>query len=573
MLTTIRAKFAAVLLLGFSAAGLAMFGLAKTLAVTDQASQQVHPVVLIGAVMIFLIMLMVEHVVVAPIVKLTREIVAIRKSGSANARLPVNGSDELAFLATTFNHLMETLADKQRLEERLRYLAHHDALTDLPNRVSLREQLGHKLGEDQALAVLCLDLDQFKSVNDSLGHAVGDGLLRAAADRMRDCLGEGDVVARIGGDEFAIIQVSASAPSDVTLLAEQLINCLSEPFEVGGHRLVIGASVGIALAPLDSRDVDHLLTCADMALYRAKTDGRGLCRFFETGMDARMRARRKLELDLRRALPNNELELYYQPLINLEENEVSGFEALIRWNHPTRGLVHPQEFITVAEEIGLIIPIGEWVIQTACMEAANWPENIKVAVNLSPAQFRSRNLAKAVESALEASSLAPTRLELEITESVLLIENDSTLATLHQLRSLGVRISMDDFGTGYSSLSYLRSFPFDKIKIDRSFVHDLFNTGEAMAIVRAVSGLGRNLGMATTAEGVETVQQLGQLRSEGCSEVQGFLFSAPTQALNIMPVIERVRTQLQDDLNRTDTAEANLESGSRAPSRSLRSAA
>jgi diguanylate cyclase (GGDEF)-like protein len=451
-------------------------------------------------------------------------------------------------LARTFNGLIETLAHKQELEAQLAHMAHHDSLTGLPNRVLLHERLKQEFARVRSggsFAVLCLDLDQFKSVNDTLGHPVGDRLLQVAASRMRDCVRETDIVARIGGDEFAIVQVSIHEPQGATVLAERLIDVMAEPFDVAGHQVVIGTSIGIALVPTDGVSPDQIIKSADMALYRAKKDGRGVFRFFEPEMDAKMQARRQLELDLRRALLKSEFELYYQPLVNLQSNEVSGFEALLRWNHPTRGLVNPSDFIPVAEEIGLIVPLGEWVIRKACQEAAAWPNDIKVAVNLSPAQFKSKGLVLAVVSALSYSGLSPDRLELEITETVLLLESAATLSTLHQLRELGVKISMDDFGTGYSSLSYLRSFPFDKIKIDQSFVQDLSERAESIAIIRAVSGLGKNLGMATTAEGVETVEQLGHLRLEGCSEVQGYLFSEPTRALNVLAVIEKVRDQLR----------------------------
>jgi predicted signal transduction protein with EAL and GGDEF domain len=311
-----------------------------------------------------------------------------------------------------------------------------------------------------------------------------------------------------------------------------------------GHRVVVGASVGIAFAPSDGLESDTLMRAADLALYRAKADGRGLYRFFEQEMDAKMQARRALELDLRKALVTEEFELYYQPLVNLQSNDVCGFEALIRWNHPTRGRIAPADFIPLCEETGVIVPLGEWVLRKACAEAVQWPDDIKVAVNVSPAQFKSRSLANAVTSALASSGLPPQRLELEITESVLLNETEATMATLHRLRDIGVQISMDDFGTGYSSLSYLRSFPFDKIKIDRSFIRDLSETDESAAIVRAVTGLGRNLGMATTAEGVET-EQLGQLRDEGCTEVQGYLFSEPLPATDVISLLDKVRRQMR----------------------------
>ena len=384
-----------------------------------------------------------------------------------------------------------------------------------------------RVARGESVAVLCLDLDHFKSVNDTLGHPIGDSLLQAVAARIRACVRPTDTVARLGGDEFAIVQVSAAQPTGATALAARLIEQIGEPFEIEGHQVVIGASVGIAVAPDDGSDPDCLLKNADMALYRAKEDGRGTYRFFEPAMDAKMQARRALELDLRKALVLGEFELFYQPLVRLDTDRVSGFEALLRWRHPQRGLVPPGEFIPLAEEIGLIGPIGAWVLKQACAEATRWPDHLKVAVNLSPVQFKNGTVVLDVVSALSASGLDPRQLELEITEAVLLQDTETTVATLTELRNLGVRISMDDFGTGYSSLGYLQKFPFDKIKIDRSFIRDLADRPDAIAIIRAVTGLGSSLGMSTTAEGVETEAQLRQLREEGCTEVQGYLFSEP----------------------------------------------
>jgi predicted signal transduction protein with EAL and GGDEF domain len=331
----------------------------------------------------------------------------------------------------------------------------------------------------------------------------------------------------MGGDEFAILQVAVASPADATSLAHRLIKEVSEPYEIDGHQVVIGTSVGIAVGPSDGTSSGALMRNADLALYRAKGDGRGTFRFFEPGMDAQMQARRTLEYDLRKALAAGQFEMHYQPVVNLAEDEISGFEALIRWRHPEKGLVSPEKFIPLAEEIGLIVPIGEWTIREACAAAARWPDHLRIAVNLSPAQFRSPGLVQVVVGALATSGLRPGRLELEITETALLADSNGTLATLHQLRELGVRIAMDDFGTGYSSLSYLQSFPFDKIKIDRSFVRDIAGSAGSLNIVRAVAALANGLGMAATAEGVETEQQLAAIRSEGCTEMQGFLFSQP----------------------------------------------
>jgi diguanylate cyclase (GGDEF)-like protein/PAS domain S-box-containing protein len=429
------------------------------------------------------------------------------------------------------------VTEQRQAEARVAYMAHHDALTDLPNRVMFHHRLTEGLARVQrhghALAVHCLDLDHFKGVNDTLGHPIGDELLKAVAKRLSNCLRDSDMVARLGGDEFAVVQYPLGDPNEASDLANRLIDVVSRPYEVHGHEFVVGASIGIALAPGDGDAPDALLRNADMALYRAKAEGRGTAHFFEAEMDRRIQARRMLELDLRKGFTNGEFELYYQPLVNLKTNAVSGFEALLRWRHPERGLVAPGEFIPLTEEIGLIVPLGEWVLREACAQAAKWPEPLKVAVNLSPAQFRNRGVVKAVLTALAHSRLPASRLELEITESVLLGESDANLATLHQLREIGVHISMDDFGTGYSSLSYLRSFPFDKIKIDRSFVSELTERPDCLAIIRAVAGLGTSLGIATTAEGIETPEQLAQVRAEGCTEVQGYLFSAPRPATEL----------------------------------------
>ena len=433
------------------------------------------------------------------------------------------------------------VTDRKQAEARIAYMAHHDALTDLPNRILFHERLAELLGkvrrDGESLAVHCLDLDHFKGVNDTLGHPIGDELLKAVAQRLGTRLRDSDMVARLGGDEFAVVQFPLRSPHEANALAGKLIDVVGRPYEVQGHEFVIGASIGIALAPADGEEPDVLLRNADMALYRAKAEGRGTAHFFEPEMDRRIQARRMLELDLRKAFANGEFDLFYQPLINLNSDAVSGFEALLRWRHPERGMIAPAEFIPLAEEIGLIVPLGEWVLRKACTEAMHWPAELKIAVNLSPAQFRSRGVVKAVLTALAYSRLPADRLELEITESVLLGETEANLATLHQLREVGVRISMDDFGTGYSSLSYLRSFPFDKIKIDRSFVKELSERPDCVAIIRAVAGLGMSLGIATTAEGIETEEQLERVRAEGCTEVQGYLFSPPRPAAELNALI------------------------------------
>ena len=431
----------------------------------------------------------------------------------------------------------EDITEQRRSEVKIEYMAHHDALTDLANRVLLNERLEQALGgridREQMVAIHHLDLDQFKAVNDTFGHAAGDKLLRTVADRLRGLARETDTVARTGGDEFVIVQGPIADPAQATALAQGIIRLMGEPFDIDGHQAVIGTSIGIAVGPGDGLTAEKLLRNADLALYHAKGDGRGMFRFFDPAMDLQMQTRRMMEHDLRRALPAGEFELYYQPVVNLASSEISGFEALIRWNHPTEGIIAPASFIPLAEEIGFIVPMGEWVIRQACATAARWPKNLHVAVNISAAQFRSPSLMQHIVAALAASGLLPSRLEIEITETVLLQNRETTLEILHQLRSLGVRIAMDDFGTGYSSLTYLQCFPFDKIKIDRSFVKDITENASSLNIVRAVAALASGMGMTTTAEGVETREQLDSITSEGCTEMQGFLFSKPLPAAEI----------------------------------------
>jgi diguanylate cyclase (GGDEF)-like protein len=470
---------------------------------------------------------------IRPLSDLTNAIHAMA-GGAQDEPIPhTERTDELGTVAQALKNLQEQTAERARAEALVTHMAHHDALTMLPNRVRFREKLKQNLvraRREEPLAVLCLDLDDFKAVNDTLGHPVGDALLKSVAQRLLDCVRDTDTVARLGGDEFAIVQVGGAQPVAATVLAQQLIETIAAPYEIEGHSVVIGTSAGIALAPNDGSDPDELLKNADMALYRAKAEGRGTYRFFEAKMDADMQARRLLEMDLRGALARHEFELFYQPLVDLQAAGLNGFEALLRWRHPERGLVSPAEFIPLAEEIGLISPIGAWVLKQACREAAGWPSHLTIAVNLSPVQFKSRALVLDVVAALGASGLAASRLELEITEAVMLQDTETTLATLAQLKALGARISMDDFGTGYSSLSYLRKFPFDKIKIDQSFIRDLSARPESLAIVRAVAGLGSTLGIATTAEGVETLDQLRAVRAEGCTQAQGFLLGKPQPA-------------------------------------------
>jgi diguanylate cyclase (GGDEF)-like protein len=429
-----------------------------------------------------------------------------------------------------------TVADRH-----IHFLAQHDTLTGLPNRATFQTEIdGRLLGAkpDVRTALLYLDLDGFKAVNDALGHATGDALLTQVATRIRQQLGDGDVAARLGGDEFAVVS-SRDGGKACEPLAAGLIEALSQPFTVDGHQVQIGTCVGIAIAPDDATDPQLLLKAADVALYRAKTEGRGAYRFYEIGMDRLLQQRREMEVALRQAVASDQFEVHYQPLLDLSSNEIVGYEALVRWRHPEKGLIPPADFIPLAEETGMIRQIGAWVLNQACADAMRWPERMHVAVNLSAVQFHSRALLLDVAHALGLSGLKPDRLELELTESVLLRETKSALEILSELKGMGVRISMDDFGTGYSSLSYLQMFPFDKIKIDRSFVSGLGLKGEASAIVRAVIGLGKSLGMKTTAEGVETTQQLELLRLEGCTEIQGFLISKPRRASELGYVLDQ----------------------------------
>jgi diguanylate cyclase (GGDEF)-like protein len=436
--------------------------------------------------------------------------------------------------------IVRSLAIFQANVSQIAFLAHHDPLTRLPNRVLLHDRIQQALARidrGQGFAVLCLDLDRFKVVNDTLGHPIGDGLLRAVAERLQACVREGDSVARLGGDEFAIILLNLIEPAAVDALATRIIEAIGNSYEIDGHQLSIGTSIGIALAPADGAAPYDLLKKADTALYGAKANGRGTSCFYEDSMNAALQSRREMEIGLRAALAEEEFYLTYQPLVEARSHRVSGLEALIRWRHPTRGVVGPDDFIPVAEACGLISVIGEWVLRRACLDAAAWPADVKIAVNLSPAQFKDRHLVRNVRAALEVSGLDPHRLELEITESVLLNDSSVILAILHEIKALGVQISMDDFGTGYSSLSYLRSFPFDKVKIDQSFIKDLPHDKNAMAIVRAIVGLSTTFGMSVTAEGVETDEQAIQLASEECHQLQGFLFSKPVAAAAVPELI------------------------------------
>jgi diguanylate cyclase (GGDEF)-like protein/PAS domain S-box-containing protein len=426
-------------------------------------------------------------------------------------------------------NVVDDVTDRRRADEKIAHLAHYDALTDLPNRVLFRERIERELqgtSRGEQFALLYIDVDEFKGINDSLGHHVGDELLKAVAARIRDCIKETDHVARLGGDEFAVIQTGVKDPGDVIEFVTRIHDAIREPYECLGHQLSTDASIGIALAPRDGTELDQLIKNADLAMYGAKADGRRTYRFFEPAMDAQAKARLTLERDLRQALVDGGFDLHYQPFVDLNSNEVTGCEALLRWHHPERGMVSPADFVPVAEDTGLIVELGEWVLRTACAEAATWPAHVRLAVNVSPIQLKCPTLALKIASALAASGLAANRLELEITEAVLIRDDETALAILHQLRAIGIRIALDDFGTGYSSLSYLKRFPFDKIKIDRCFVEDIAEIDGSSVIVQAVVNIAGARDMTTTAEGVETVGQKEMLRRLGCTEMQGYLFSA-----------------------------------------------
>jgi diguanylate cyclase (GGDEF)-like protein len=441
----------------------------------------------------------------------------------------------------------------RRASERASFLASHDPLTRLPNRSLFNESLVQSIADvdrqNSSLAVLCLDLDHFKEVNDILGHSAGDDLLKQVTERMTSSLRSNDILARLGGDEFAIVQKHVEQPAGSSALAERLIEAIAKPFDLDGSEVFVGTSIGISiLGDSDERDGQVMLRHADLAMYRAKSDGRGTFRYFQEEMNDALIARKERENALRKALLDNEFELVYQPQIDLASNAITGVEALLRWNHATEGQILPEDFIQLAEETSLIVPIGEWVIRQACHDARNWPE-LTVAINVSPVQFRQGNLVETVRSAVEAEGIDPTRLEIEITEGILLTNTEETIAVLTNLQKLGVKIAMDDFGTGYSSLSYLRRFPFDKIKIDRSFTKDLGSSSEADNIIDAVIKLGASMGMISNAEGVETMEQANFLRSHGCMEVQGFHFSKPVPSADISELMSDREWRKFDDGN------------------------
>ena len=430
----------------------------------------------------------------------------------------------------------EDVTERTQAAARIQFLAYHDTLTELPNRALLRERLDEAIGRGPCV-VLCLDLDGFKAVNDTHGHAVGDALLRAVTARLRRQVRAGETLARLGGDEFAVVMAGGLAEASKT--AGRMVNALATPFEIDGNIVHVGVSIGIAVAPADGDTHEELLRHADLALYRAKADGRGCYLAFEMDMDTALQARRTLEHDLRIALSEGQFELAYQPQVRVQDDHIIGFEALLRWRHPLRGVIPPGNFIPLAEESGLIVPIGDWVLREACREATRWPADISIAVNVSAVQLRGPALYHSVIEALQASGLPPGRLELEVTETAMLNDSKAALDVMHRLRALGVRIAMDDFGTGYSSLNYLQSFPFDRIKIDRSFVQSLGHDGKSLAIVRAVVGLGSSLGVAVTAEGVENIEQLETLAAENCGELQGFFYSRPITPEAVMHLLDK----------------------------------
>ena len=456
-----------------------------------------------------------------------------RLASGEHVQVRVRGSDELARLAASFNEMVGKIAER---EQRITQLAFNDVLTGLPNRSMFQRQLEHLFrtleGSSGMFALHCLDLDQFKAINDTLGHPAGDTLLIEAGKRVQEAA-RGHFVARLGGDEFVVLQTVSEDRDSIDKLARRILESMAQPMVIDGNEFAPSTSIGIAIAPLDGGDGETLLRNADLALYRAKEAGRGTYAFFEESLNQRAQERHQLETDLRLAVERREFELYYQPLFDLEHNRICSFEALIRWNHPKRGLVSPADFVPIAEDTGLIVPIGAWVVREACAQAARWPEHVRVAVNVSPVQFHRGALNETILLALADSGLAPGRLEIEITESIFLEGSESTLRLLHSLRSLGIRVALDDFGTGYSSLSYLQSFPFDKLKIDRSFIQNLLTREGASAIVRAITELAHALNIETTAEGVEETAQLMELRAHGCSSVQGFLFAEPMTAADV----------------------------------------
>jgi diguanylate cyclase (GGDEF)-like protein len=446
----------------------------------------------------------------------------------------ISGAFILLAMAKERAELHHKIAAELQTEKQISYSLYHDRLTGLPNRFKflklLNEELARLHDNRHGIAVHHIDLDHFKNVNDTLGHRIGDELLRIAAARLSRCVQNGDIIARLGGDEFGIVQILSKDKAEAGVLARRAIEAIHEPYNIEGHDVIIAASVGISTTSSGRKDADHLLKDADIALYCAKAEGRHGHRFFEPQMDARLQSRRVLELDLRSALRRQEFKVVYQPIINLETGEPIGFEALLRWHHPERGMMPPDEFIAVAEETDIILPLGDWVLWQACADAAKWPDDLTLSVNLSPIQFKKTDLQQCVLRALASAGLPASRLDLEVTESTLLDHSEFTLNALHRLRGLGVGIVMDDFGAGHCSLSYVCKFPFDKIKIDRSFIKGLPDNQECLTIVRAAVGIAAGLGIPAIAEGVETAEQLEKIRAVGCTNAQGFMFSPPIEA-------------------------------------------
>ena len=476
----------------------------------------------------------------------------VRFPSSDPLHLELKDGRTIAFTIQAMNDggsvvLVEDITARRIAQARISQLAHFDPLTGLSNRTWFHDRVLAAFAADRSgletVALLFIDLDHFKNVNDTLGHSQGDKLLCAVSERLRTLVAEGDILARFGGDEFVLVPALPRGREDAGALAAYLIEQLSKPYEVEALQMVIGASIGVALAPECDADVDLLLKHADMALYRAKVDGRGTWRFFECEMESQARARREIEVDLRMALPRGEIELNFQPIFNLGQEKFLVCEALLRWNHPERGRISPSEFVPIAEEMGLIVEIGDWVLEQACLECSRWPPDVHVAVNISPTQFRHGHVLASIRRALEVSGLAAHRLEVEITESVLLQNLQLTRVVLHQLSGLGVRISLDDFGTGYSSLSYLHILPLNKVKIDRSFLQGLASGSRALTLLRGISRLSAELGMLVVVEGVETADQLALISaSADVDEVQGFLFSQPVTAEEVRRILQQAET-------------------------------
>ncbi|MBK3666282.1 EAL domain-containing protein [Bradyrhizobium diazoefficiens] len=463
---------------------------------------------------------------------------SVHQSDGCEVWLEINGNPTFARgRFQGYRGTCRNVTERKRYEAQIAFMANHDPLTRLANRAQFHELTTQALvtsGRQESIAVLCLDLDGFKNVNDTLGHGVGDLLLLAVADRLRSCAEQTDVVARLGGDEFAILRADTAGREEACQLAERILTAINEPYLIDGHRVVVGTSIGINVAARSETKIDSLIKNADVALYQSKADGRGTYRVFQSEMNIRLQERRALEVDLRAALELGQFELFYQPIVNIASKQIVAFEALLRWNHPKKGMISPATFIPLAEETSLIVPIGDWVLQQACRDAVSWSNNIKVAVNLSPVQFKRGALEMSVTRALAGTGLHGSRLELEITESILLQDEATTRDTLNNLRVLGVKIAIDDFGTGYSALSYLRNFPLDKIKIDQSFIRDLSEKGNAAPIVRAISELGTALDMTIVAEGVETAEQLMILGDQRCTEAQGYFIARPQPAAQLL---------------------------------------